>query len=67
MPNAKPKASAPLVQIAWITKKNGRTNVVVLTIGFPLAVTTALLAGGAHLEFVKKILRSAAVAFGLGP
>ena len=68
MPNVKQKPSPqPWLQITWITKKNGRTNMAVLTIGFPIAAATTLVLGGVHLDFLKRVLKSAAVAFGLGP
>jgi len=67
MQNAKPiQPSPPLIQLAWITKKNGRTTVGIFTLGFPFAAGIALLCSGAHLDFVRKILKVVTISTGIG-
>jgi hypothetical protein len=55
----------PLIQIAWVTRKGGRTRAAVITLGSPL-LAILLFFGGSQLSHVQKIARSIWMALGGG-
>jgi hypothetical protein len=65
MPKATRQPTPPLVQIAWMTKKKGRTRTVMITLGGPVAALLLLL-GGAHFNFTQNIARAVTAALGAG-
>jgi len=67
MPNAarQQRTPVPLVQIAWITKKKGRTRAAVITFGGPVAAFLLLL-GGQHFNLAQRIASAVAAALRAG-
>jgi hypothetical protein len=55
----------PLIQIAWVTRKSGRTRAAVITLGSPL-LAALLFLGGSQLSNIQKIAKSIWIALGGG-
>ena len=62
---AKNDPPPPLIQIAWMTRKKGRTRAAVITLGSPL-MAIVLFLGGSQFSHLEKVVKSIWMSLGAG-
>jgi hypothetical protein len=62
---AKHDPPPPLIQIAWVTRRKGKTRAAVITLGSPLSAIVLFL-GGSQFSHLRNVAKSIWMALGAG-